>query len=224
MTKNLSPFDRVTRVVLAVAALLVLTFYHDLSAQVAAVVLACYFLYEASTGFCPLYRALGVHSQKDHLSAEGHWLLGVLGVQMAVAYVWWSAGWEKISGGTFPSMMGKILVSFVKGNPYAWYVSFLNQVAVPNATIFGYVVEWGELAVAVGLVVAAGLLLYGKEKKTKRAGSIIVIAALVGAAFMSLNFYLASGWTSVSTLSLNGLLFWVELVLAYVYLSREVNR
>jgi len=71
-----------------------------------------------------------------------------------------------------------------------WYASFLENVALPNAETFSYVVAYGEVIVGIALII----------------GLFTGIAAFFGS-FMNLNFLLAG------TVSVNPILFVLQLFL-----------
>src|SRR5947209_677809 len=124
------------------------------------------------------------------------WLI----VRLYVGYQWITAGLEKLSGysftfdGSFGQKVsspwifgthdGAAIKGFVSGalaqagGPHpavqGWYASFLQNVVLPNATLFAYLVTFGE--VLIGLALLFGVL--------------TGIAAFFGV-FMNLNFLLA---------------------------------
>ncbi len=124
------------------------------------------------------------------------WLI----VRLYVGYEWLVAGLEKLTGRNFAigpsfgqsagnpwvftSHSGVALQGFVKGalaqasgaHPavQGWYASFLQGFVLPNAGWFSYVITFGELLVALGLIF----------------GVLTGIAAFFGV-FMNLNFMLA---------------------------------
>jgi thiosulfate dehydrogenase [quinone] large subunit len=92
-------------------------------------------------------------------SATGAWIWLV--VRLYLASVWIPAGWGKISSGEWLFGDGSPILGMVSGaiaseSTPAWYVSFLESVVVPNASLFATLVALGELAVGLGLLV--GLL------------------------------------------------------------------
>ncbi len=124
------------------------------------------------------------------------WLI----VRVYVGYQWLTAGLEKLTGHDFTigSSFGKLvstpwvfnahagadLKGFIMGaiaqanGPYApvqgWYASFLQHFVLPNVGVFAYVVTFGEILVALGLIF----------------GVLTGIAAFFGV-FMNLNFMMA---------------------------------
>jgi thiosulfate dehydrogenase (quinone) large subunit len=123
------------------------------------------------------------------------WLI----VRLYVGYEWLTAGLDKLTGysftfdafgqkaGTpwvFSGHDGAGIAGFVKGaiaqtagaHPavQGWYAAFLQNVVLPNAVVFGYLVTFGEVLVGLGLIF----------------GALTGIAAFFGV-FMNLNFMLA---------------------------------
>ncbi|HEU5228553.1 MAG TPA: DoxX family protein [Ktedonobacteraceae bacterium] len=123
------------------------------------------------------------------------WLI----VRLYVGYEWITASWEKLTGhsiafGEFGKAVGSpwvftghdgaAMIGFAKGalaqsagaHPavQGWYAWFLQNVVIPGAPVFAYLITFGELAVGLGLIV----------------GCLTGIAAFFGL-FMNLNFLLA---------------------------------
>ena len=147
--------------------------------------------------------------------------MGVIAlVQAVIGYEWVKAGWEKVSDPHFVSGMGKTLGLFASKNPTGWYKDLLTGTGIPNATFFGWLIAYGELVVGIALVLAAAYYLVeafygiGIDAFSKWIVPIGSVVALIGAAFMSANFWFAAGWLSVSTDSVNAVLFLTEIVLA----------
>lgn len=121
--------------------------------------------------------------------------------RLYVGYEWLMAGWGKFNS---PAWLGDKAGAAIQGffmgalnktvGPHpdvsAWYAYFLNNVALPHAVLFSYLITFGELAVGTGLIL----------------GAFTGIAAFFGA-FMNLNFLFAG------TVSVNPLLFLLQLFL-----------
>ncbi|GAA0136839.1 DoxX family membrane protein [Paenibacillus sp. YSY-4.3] len=118
------------------------------------------------------------------------WLI----IRLYLGYAWLSAGWGKVTSDQWVgSNAGAGLTGFIKGalgkaaegkDVTGWYASFLENMVLPNATLFSYFVAFGELLVGLGLIL----------------GLLTGIAAFFGA-FMNASFLFAG------TLSTNPLLF-----------------
>jgi thiosulfate dehydrogenase [quinone] large subunit len=127
------------------------------------------------------------------------WLWLIL--RLYAGWQWVEAGWGKITSPAWTGAnAGAALTGFVQGalaqtggahpNVQTWYAWFLQNVVLPNAAVWGYIVAWGEFLVGIALIV----------------GLFTGIAAFFGA-FMNVN-YLLSG--AVST---NPILLIVEIFL-----------
>lgn len=87
------------------------------------------------------------------------WLLA----RVYLGVLWLLAGWGKVTGGGWIGEgAGGAVQGFAKGamaqttgeHPQVtqWYAGFLESVVVPNATLFSYLVVFGEIAVGLGLI------------------------------------------------------------------------
>lgn len=119
------------------------------------------------------------------------WLI----VRLYTGYEWLTAGWEKVTDPTWVGgQAGSALTGFVTSalakatgahpSVQSWYASFLQNVVLPNAPVFGGIVAFGELLVGVALIL----------------GLFTGIAAFFGG-FMNMNYLLAG------TVSTNPFLF-----------------
>ena len=102
-----------------------------------------------------------------------------------LGFQWLEAGLHKVGEAAWTgSSAGAAVAGFARGaiakaageNPtvQAWYAEFLENVVLPNAAAFGYLVAWGEVFVGLGLIL----------------GVFTGFAAFAGA-FMNINFLLA---------------------------------
>ena len=109
---------------------------------------------------------------------------GLLVLRLYIGYEWMTAGWGKLTGGTFDT------TGFLKGaigkatgdHPavQGWWANFLESFALPNADLFTFMVQWGEFLVGLGLIL----------------GCFTTFAALMG---MVMNFaFLFSGTVSTN--------------------------
>ena len=122
-------------------------------------------------------------------------LIGLLLVQLFVGYEWFMSGLTKIYRGGFPGGLAKELGDKSTGAAH-WYKSFLDGSIIPNATVFGYLIEIGELLVGAALIVAALVWLL-RWQQLPQGGRLAVLATIVlaslGSIFMAVNFHLANG-------------------------------
>ena len=135
------------------------------------------------------------------------WLI----VRLYVGYEWLMAGWEKFTdpnGVWVGANAPQALTGFLQGalaktaaatgsahpDVQDWYAWFITHVALPNATVFSYLVTYGEMLVGIALIL----------------GFLTGISVFFGM-FMNLNFMLA-GTVSVNpiwfVLSLGIILAW----------------
>jgi len=220
MKPNLGSFDRFVRFFLGAAFLFaaVALFAHPLL-RILSAAFGLFSFWEGFSSRCPLQAHLVARSSAKP-SQEAASLLGLIGIQALFAYEWLSAGYEKVIGPEFVAGLQGTLVKFASGNPFPWYKAYLTGFASEHATALGDLVQWGEVAVGFGLAVGLVWFLNAKDDAQARGSLWLMSAALIGGMLMSLNFYLAAGWTSPSTHGLNLLMFWVQACLAFSWLSR----
>ena len=90
-------------------------------------------------------------------------------MRLYLGYEWLIAGWGKLTdpaGAWVGATAGTAISGFLKGalaktagahpDVSGWYGTFLQQVALPNAVVFSYLVTFGEILVGVALIL--GLL------------------------------------------------------------------
>jgi hypothetical protein len=129
-------------------------------------------------------------------------LVALLVIQAVIAYEWINSAFTKIVHGGFASGLADELAKNSDGAP-AWYQTALHAVMIPNAAIFGYMIEAGELVVGVALIATAAVLLArGANLSVGTLRVVLAVAgvAAVGGAFMNLNFSLFAGDTPVWSL------------------------
>lgn len=139
-------------------------------------------------------------------------------LRVYVGYAWLQAGLHKMTNPAwFGEGAGTAISGFFRGvlakaggeNPVVqgWYASFIENVAMPNATFFSYLVVLGEVLVGVALIV----------------GVFTTFAALMGA-FMNLNFMLAGTLSSNPVLlTLQALIVWAGMAAGYYGLDYFVR-
>lgn len=141
-------------------------------------------------------------------------------ILLAIGLVWLKSSYGKLTGGTFVSGLGKTLTAFAAKNPHAWYKDFLNNSAIPNSTMVGNAIMFGELLSALAIVGGAILLMVNGTNKIAK---IALGLGLVGAFLMNTNFYFAAGYTSASTESLNLLMLVIEAIAALAVFKSAAN-
>ncbi|MPY66986.1 DoxX family membrane protein [Deinococcus sp. SDU3-2] len=116
-------------------------------------------------------------------------------LRIYVGWQWLNAGWHKVTDPAWVGpQAGTAVTGFLQGalakttgerpSVSGWYGSFIENFALPNATLFSYLVAFGEVAVGIALIL----------------GLLTGVAAFFGG-LMNANFLLAG------TLSSNPILF-----------------
>ncbi len=139
------------------------------------------------------------------LFGDTRWAWIWLIFRLYAGYEWISAGYGKLTSPAWTgATAGTALTGFIRNaltlssgehpSVQGWYAGFLQNVVLPNATVWSYLVAWGETLVGVALIL----------------GIFTGIAAFVGS-FMNVNYLMAG---AVST---NPILFVIAtwLVLAW---------
>jgi uncharacterized membrane protein YphA (DoxX/SURF4 family) len=126
-------------------------------------------------------------------------LYGLLVVQIVVGLEFFVTVLTKLVRGGFVSGLGADLQDRVQAAP-AWYRSFAENVVIPHATLFGYLIIVGELFVGVTLITTAVVWFVRWPRLSVAARSALVmaviLAALAGLA-MTLNYHIANGATNL---------------------------
>lgn len=126
---------------------------------------------------------------------------GFIFVLLTDGFIFLKSSFGKISEGKFVPGLTDTLNKFLSKNPYPWYKDFLSGIVIPNSQLFGQLIMWGEFLSSVAIIVSIICLLI-RVGKVKIIYTILILG-LTGAFLLNLNFYLAAGWTSASTESLN---------------------
>ena len=122
-------------------------------------------------------------------------LFGLLAIQIIIGYEWFMSGLTKFVRGGFPSGLADELTEKSEGVG-GWYRDFLDDVVIPNATGFGYLIELSELLVGAGLIAAALAWLFAWERigSTGRTVALgVTVLAALGGVVMNVAFHLANG-------------------------------
>jgi thiosulfate dehydrogenase (quinone) large subunit len=109
----------------------------------------------------------------------GGWFLKAAFLKLTLEPLWW-VPYPTVTQ-RFIGFLPKRLAEFASENPVLWYRQFLNETAIPHATLFAFLEAFGEVGVGLGLTL----------------GLFTSFSALVGL-FMSINFFLATQWMSFS--------------------------
>ncbi|HLZ63584.1 MAG TPA: hypothetical protein VKR06_42155 [Ktedonosporobacter sp.] len=129
------------------------------------------------------------------------------GLQLLLGYEWLLAGGDKLLLGTFPAQLAGLLNSSLgSGHLVGFFAALLRGLVMPNAALFGYLIEWGEALAGLGLM-AAGLiaLLRPLAGRSLRGTSLVLFAsvdrllerlaplAAAGAGLLGLSFFFLDG-------------------------------
>jgi hypothetical protein len=155
--------------------------------------------------------------------------VGLALVEALIGYEWLLSAFNKIHSAAFRSGLAQQLAQTMQGNPNTWWVAVLKHLVLPRAQAFAVLVEVGELLVALGFFAGAALWVGGQfpARRWARHLNLGVLAALVGSAVMTANYYLLAGKTLPflnpgdpfdEGLSLDGLLTLVALGLLAIHL------
>jgi len=162
---------------------------------------------------------------------------GLIVVELLIGYEWLVSGLNKVLNRGFFSGMSAQLQQQMDGNPNVWYATLVKNLVLPHATLFGFLVEYGELLVALGFFVAAALWMTHRmiPRQLARLTGWGVIVALIGGALMTMNYYIMAGKTLPfltpdhpfdEGINLDGLLtlITVGLIVIHVLLMRRRTR
>lgn len=135
------------------------------------------------------------------LNTRSAWIWLIL--RLYLGYAWLKAGIGKVTsdawtgenaGVAVRGYMEGALARASEGDVAGWYAWFLENVVIPNAVPFSYLVAWGEVLVGIGLIV----------------GLLTGIAAFFGAV-MNMSFLLAG------TVSSNPVMLIIAILLAMAW-------
>jgi thiosulfate dehydrogenase [quinone] large subunit len=154
---------------------------------------------------------------------------GMALVFLLLGYEWLISGLDKMLSSDFLTGLGAELQDAMANNPNDWYVHFLARFVIPHARMAAALVEGGEVLVAAGLFLGAGLWICSDRLSPRWARTLQpwVIGALVGSALMTVNYYFMAGnsfpWLRPSApfdegLDLDGLLSLVAIALLGIQL------
>lgn len=224
MSRNIGTYQRIARAVAGFLFLWIGTYgiVHPLG-RVVVLVLGVWLIAEAVLAICPLFWLLGVRSVEEKISRKNLFLLFAAGTQSVIAFEWWRAAFGKLSNdftANFP-----VIVGYYAGdkNPFPRVGTALEAYVIPNIDVFAHVVQWGQVAVAFGLIIGAGLIVLPKPA-WKRVGYYLSVVAAVFGVLMNAVFWLSAGWTGAGTAELNVVMFWVQLLLVYTWFELALRK
>lgn len=127
-----------------------------------------------------------------------------------IGYIFLKSGFEKITAGKFVGGLGATLTKFAKDNPYPPVKAFLENMAVPNSVVFGLLTQWGEFLTGINLLGLSFWMLFSPKTGNKYV-KLMVLGFATGL-LLNVTFWLAAGYTSSSTGSLNLVMGAVNLI------------
>lgn len=154
--------------------------------------------------------------------------LGLAAVEAVIGYEWLLSALNKMLSPAFSSGLVGQMAMAMHGNPNTWWVALVKRLVLPQAHLFAALVEVGELFVALGFFAGALLWASGRLPSARWARylNLGVLAALVGSALMTANYYIMSGATIPGLnpgnpfnegLSIDGLLTFIAVALFAIH-------
>lgn len=122
-------------------------------------------------------------------------MIGLLLVEMIIGYEWLVSGVAKFVRGGFPSGLAAELLDKSEGVP-AWYSSLMQSAFIPNAEVFGYLIEISEVLAGVALLLGPFIWLCAWDRVSDRVRAAVLFftaVAAIGATFLAINLHLANG-------------------------------
>ena len=108
----------------------------------------------------------------------GAWFLKAVWTKLAVSFAWGIVPYIDVSS-RFINFHPKRVAEFAAGNPFEWYKRFLEEMVLPQATLFARLQAYGEVIVGISLLI----------------GFCVALGALAGL-FLTVNYGLATQWMS----------------------------
>lgn len=122
-------------------------------------------------------------------------LIGLLAVTIVIGYEWLVSGLAKFVRGGFPAGLADELREKSEGT-VGWYASFLADTAIPNAKLFGYLIETSEILAGVALIAGPLIWIFAWDRISDRLRTsvlFLIAAAAIGGTFLAINLHLANG-------------------------------
>lgn len=139
-----------------------------------------------------------------------------------MGYIFLESGYGKISGGKFVTSLGATLTKFAKDNPYPAVKAFLENIAIPNSVLFAFLTQWGEFLTGLNLL-GLSILLLVNSKVSNKYYWLMSLGFATGL-LLNTTFWLAAGYTSPSTGSLNMLMAAVNLIGLIFVISQSKSK
>lgn len=131
-----------------------------------------------------------------------------LAFQMILGFEWFWSGIAKfIMPGGFPASLPGELGEIIENAP-AWYANLLSGFVLPQAILFGYVIEIAELLIGIAFLFGPLIWFFVWNRTPdliKSALFSLTAAAAIGGFFMAANFHFAMGYAHPWLLPTSGL-------------------
>ncbi|MGZ3599218.1 MAG: hypothetical protein ACXVCX_15230 [Ktedonobacterales bacterium] len=133
--------------------------------------------------------------------------IALAALQLLVGYEWLLSGVDKLLYGSFPQQLSTLLHGTLAGNTLPGpFAAILRTLVMPNAALFGVLIESAETLAGTGLIVAGLVALLGPLAERRLHGplasvyrtglrllhALLPVAAL-GTALLGLSFFLLDG-------------------------------
>lgn len=154
---------------------------------------------EAPSTAHPDPQATSTHFPHRHHDHRRHDLattaVGLLTIQLVLAYEWLVSGFTKLWRGGFPTGLAAELSDKSQGVT-GWYKSFLDSVVIPHGWAVGWLVMIGELAVGAAFATTAIVILVRGTRlrfATRQVTFAVIALAGIAGIIMNLAFHFANG-------------------------------
>lgn len=138
----------------------------------------------------------GTHAILDPLRGKpGLSMIALQIVTIIVGYEWFISGITKVVRGGFPAGLAGELAGKSEGVP-AWYISLMQNAFIPNAEVFGYVIEVAEVLAGVALIAGPLIWIFAWDRVSdllRKAILFFTALSAIGTTFLAINLHLANG-------------------------------
>jgi thiosulfate dehydrogenase (quinone) large subunit len=120
---------------------------------------------------------------------------GLAMVEAVIGYEWLLSGLDKVLSARYLPGLADALRTSMQENRNSWWVAFIQRQLFPHAQVWAFLVEIGELLVALGFFAGTLLWVCGRFPAARwtrwlNAGVLLV---LCGGVLMTANYYLMAG-------------------------------
>jgi len=224
MPKNLNKFEQASRIVVGCILLfLSVTVFSHPVAKLLVILAGLWVVLEGVLGRCPFYHDLGV-KKPGAMKPQTALMLTVAGIEAAIGYIWWHAGWIKIWNEDFVGSLPAVLSRSASVNHFWFMKNFMLNQGMKYYGLYGGLVELFQYVIGIGLIVLAYVWLSARHRETRRATLYLSVVGLSIGAFMNMIFYFAIGPTDTWIAAGNAVMFWVQLVMIYGFVNLIMSK